>query len=235
MKTSWRWCGLLIASLFIGGCQTAAPKVQTPIAVTKPAPVISAQVLIDRQVERLLWQAERALSADRLMSPDHDNAYDRYRAVLLLRPASAQARSGLQQVLIRYIQLGRQALAHSQLPLAREYVARAALVDADNALLKEFRVALAQAQARNVNDSAANEFPLEQEALDRRDSESLAVIERVAHRVKVSDEALLIIARNDAEGRWVYQQMRKAAEGYRIRGDIQIGAAPKIVVYPPIQ
>jgi hypothetical protein len=50
----------------------------------------------------------------------------------------------------------------------------------------------------------------------------------VAHKAKQTDQFVLIIARNDTEGRWVYQQLRNAVPGYLVRGDIRIGSPARV-------
>lgn len=257
---------LLLLGSLLSGCisQEPAPKPKVvqpqPTVVLRPAPPT-----VEQRVSLLLRQAERALSADRLLLPAGDNAYDRYQAVLKLQPNNAQAKSGLQVIAMRYIDMGRTALRHSRVSDARVYAQRAKRVYADNPLLRELEQALAEAEhnqrvaalavapsqaagtqqgvnrgseqdnnSKSAQTSADNEYPLSPAALSKRGDEIKAVLAKVAQRVKVSDEVLLIVARNDEEGRWLYQAMKKAAEGHRIRGDIKVGSPPKIVVYPPI-
>ena len=193
------------------------------------------QAAKQRRIDALLMRAEWALGRDRLMTPESDSAYGLFQRVLRLEPDNQQARSGLQQVSIRYIQLARDSVAHDKLARASGYYAQARRIDPDNPLLAEFEQMYRAAQQAQRRATSGNEIMLDPTALSRRDEQLLEVLGSVAQRVKVSDESMMIVARNDAEGRWLYQQMRKAAEGYRIRGDIQIGAVPKIVVYPPIQ
>jgi hypothetical protein len=249
---------LLLLGSLLSGCisQAPAPKPKVvqplPTVAAKPAPPT-----VEQRVSLLLRQAERALSADRLLLPAGDNAYDRYQAVLKLQPNNAQAKTGLQVISMRYIDMGRTALRHSRVSDARVYAQRAKRVYGDNPLLRELEQALAEAEQhqrvaalavdpspaahtkqgsapKSAQASADNEYALNPAALSKRGDEIQAVLAKVAQRVKVSDEVLLIVARNDEEGRWLYQAMKKAAEGHRIRGDIKVGSPPKIVVYPPI-
>ncbi|MYM63279.1 N-acetylglucosaminyltransferase [Pseudomaricurvus sp. HS19] len=185
-------------------------------------------------VRSLLAQGEAALEADKLLQPEANNAFDRFQAVLLLQPDNQQAQSGLKQISARYAQLARDALAHSKLTIAREYARSAELVDPDSPLLPELQVAIARAAAQQARATKELEFPLALTALNQRDAEQLPVLAELVARVRESHESLLIVARNDAEGRWVYQQLRNYAEGYRIRGDIKVGPQPHIVVLPPI-
>ena len=44
-----------------------------------------------------------------------------------------------------------------------------------------------------------------------------------ANKAKDSHSLVVILSRSDVDGRWIYQQMRKAVPGYRLRADIRTG------------
>lgn len=244
-------------TLLLSACVTQEPAPRTAAQVQPVEAARPAGPTLDQRVGLLLRQAERALYNDRLLLPADDNAYDRYQAVLKLQPGNAQAKTGLQMIAMRYIEMGRTALRHSRLSEARTYATRARQVYADNPLLREFEQALADAQrhqaqaalgtptapsagsgsgadSRSTQAQSANEYPLNPAALSQRGAEIQAVLKQIADRVKRSDEVVLIVARNDEEGRWVYREMKKAAQGHRVRGDIKVGSPPRVVIYPPI-
>ena len=245
MKTSrWTWPGqtqkpvvMWMACLSIlTACQPQSVKPDPNLVYQQEqARIAREQAAAERRLEALLMRAEWALGRDRLTTPARDSAYGLFQEVLRLQPGNDQALSGLQQVAIRYIQLARTAVAHGKLTKASGYAAQARRIDPSNPLLVEFEKMYQVALEAEKAAVSGNELLLDSEALSRRDENLLPLLGEVAERIKASDETIVIIARNDAEGRWLYQQMRKAAEGYRIRGDIQVGAVPKIVVYPPIQ
>ena len=81
---------------------------------------------------------------------------------------------------------------------------------------------------------ADNEFPLAEAALTAQSADVVDYLQAIARRARQEDESLLIVARSDAEGRWIYQQMRQAVQGYRLRGDIKLGKRPKVLLLPPI-
>ncbi len=229
--------GIIIVAGLLSACQ--------PQPVKPPVDKARQQMLEDqrriqqqqtqkRQIQSMLQRAEFQLGRDRLMTPARDSAYGYYQAVLRLEPDNQQAKSGLQSIVIRYIQLARDALAHSKLGLAEQYYDHAKRMAPRNPLLAEFEAALQQAQEKKTDLAEQSEFVLDRQALAQRQTQIVELLQQVATRVKTSDESVLIVARNDAEGRWLYQQMRKAAEGYRIRGDIKVGPEPKIVLHPPI-
>lgn len=191
-------------------------------------------------VRDLLAAAEAALAADRLTTPLHDNAFDRFQAVLLLDPGNSQARSGIQQIFSRYLDMIRSALGRNDLGRARAMLERARLVQHDHPMLDELDAEIArlrqQSEVPGEMSVAADgkEFLLNGQSLQRKDQQLVVRLQELARQVKESNETLLIIARNDAEGRWIYQRMSEGVPDYRLRGDIQLGRTPKILILPPI-
>lgn len=224
-----RW-SVYLGALLLLGCATEP---QQP-----PAKVVEPHVSRETVVDNLLRRAERALQADRLASPAHDNAADRYRAVLKLDPDNSQAKTGLQLVVMRYVDLARDALAKSRIEKADYFLARArgvGGVESSNSLLLDLHQHIQAAKAAKKAESAGqNRFDLDTTMLSRKAPELQALLADIAQRVRETDEALLIVARTDAEGRWLYQQMRRSVPGYRLRGDIKIGKRPYISLQPPI-
>lgn len=225
----WSWLFLLGVYVVLAGC-VSAPSHKTSETIAGPQR--------HNPVPLLLRQAEMYLARDRLMSPASGNAYDRFQAVLMISPDHPQAVSGLQQILIRYLELGRAALRKNDTALARRMLASAARIDANNLLLQEFQQELdrALASAGRAQSGVANhaEFVLDGNDLAARNSALRQVLASVAQRLRGTDKSVLIVARNDAEGRWLYKALREAASGQRIRGDIKIDSVPRVVLLPPI-
>jgi hypothetical protein len=218
------------------------PGAETPEAVVEntPAPP-AAKRTVDDEVRELLKDAEAALAADRLTTPVHDNAFDRFQAVLLLRPHNQQARSGLQQITVRYAAMIRRALARNQPEAARALAERAKLVDRDHPLLAELNAEIIVVQghlAARENALAGNadkEVLLNIQDLEQRNEALIEQLKSLAAQVRETEKSLLIVARDDAEGRWIYQRMSEGAPGYRLRGDIRLGRVPKILLLPPFE
>jgi hypothetical protein len=188
--------------------------------------------------ERWLEEGDRALSADRLLSPLGDNAHDRYRAVLIYDPDNTRAISGLQAIALRYLDLARSAAARSALSQAQGYLDLAASVDPGNPLVAEFSEKVSDQRARLQSASPLTQdgqvVQLNGELLRQRADELVVDLQQLARRVKDTGEFLLIVARTDAEGRWIYQQMRDGTPNYLLRGDIHLGSPPRIELQPPL-
>jgi len=157
--------------------------------------IAHSKIEIQAAVEDLLTTADNYLKQDQLRTPANANAYDRYKAVLLLDKNNARAQAGLDAIVRRYLELAR-------------------------------------VTAKRGRDNT--QFELDKTALSNRDRVMVAQLQSLGLRVKDTREYVLIHARSDAEGRWIYQQMRNASKGYRLRGDIRRSKTPKVILQPPL-
>lgn len=232
----------LAMALSLGACQLpfyANQKKPAPVApapVPPPVPVITKEQQV---VRMLLLNGEYTLSRDQLLTPVNDNAYDFFRAVLKLDPNNQRAKGGLQGIVMRYVDLARQAAARGNYTQATAMLNNARIVDPDNLLIKEVSVALSEqiksAPPVQPYRGGANEFLLEASLLGKDDPQILTRIGEIAQKLKATDSLAMIIARSDVEGRWIYQKMRDAVPGYRVRGDIKLGGPPRVQLVPSAQ
>lgn len=195
------------------------------------------------RIERLVAQAESALLNGQLTLPIEDNAYDRFQAVLLLDPSNEYAKKGMQRILLAYIVRVHQALTAGRVADAKRMGQRVqgyfpkdplvlvlmAKIAATEKTLNAKEIKILQA---SVDDGTRVLLP--KSALSQRGKGAESILTKVALRVRESDEGVMIYARSDSEGRWIYKTMKKAAEGYRIRGDIRINHNPSIVFMAPL-
>lgn len=244
---------LLIVSSFIllSSCKSTpvveAPKPQPVVTAEPPkeelptlSPAEKARVNLE---QKLLAEAETAYRAGRLIEPSHDNAYDRFQSVLLLNPNNNLARAGVQAILLSYAEKIRNTMKMGHVTSAQNLLRTAELYYPANSLLMDLKKDIASARAREEEVLLANEpenntrvdYPLPTGALSRKSSTITAYLKRIAERLQETDETVLIYARNDAEGRWIYSQLNKSVTGYRVRGDIRIAGSPKISILPPLQ
>ena len=93
-----------------------------PLSVRQePVPVA---VSLSKKTGDLIALAEAALGEDRLMIPKQNNAYSYYQQVLALEPGNADALSGLDKIVGRYIELARYAIQRQDKVRAKRYVER---------------------------------------------------------------------------------------------------------------
>ncbi|MDT8427634.1 MAG: hypothetical protein RQ757_02580 [Pseudomonadales bacterium] len=171
----------------------------------------------------LLYEGQKALAADRLMTPPEDSALARFNRVLALQPGNPVALQGIQDVAGRYLQLAETASRQGQFDNALLFLQRAAMVADSHPGLPAAREYLAREQARtqSVYTLSAGELASQSASLMSR-------LQEIAALVRDTEAFLLITAPSDAQGRWIYAQMQAAVQGYRLRGDIEIGEQPSI-------
>lgn len=224
---------------------TEQPKQAVPISVpSDPLPSERpATIPLKKRMENaLLQQAQHAFSEGSFTTPAHNNAYDKFQSVLLINPHSEQARAGIQAILLKYSQLIRLAISEGRLATAKNYLHAAEIYYPANALLMDLKQQIREAEAAytQVEDDPPiesqkkyEEVALAVSDLNRKSESLLQMLVGLARRVEETDEGILIFARTDREGRWIYKQMKDAVPGYRVRGDIRISKSPKIRILPP--
>lgn len=210
--------------------------------------IAHSKIEIQAAVEDLLTTADNYLKQDQLRTPANANAYDRYKAVLLLDKNNARAQAGLDAIVRRYLELARVTAKRGRLSQAREFIANAERVGGKTKQTQRALAAIGQVKATTPNTklqkpvpivakadvSDNTQFELDKTALSNRDRVMVAQLQSLGLRVKDTREYVLIHARSDAEGRWIYQQMRNASKGYRLRGDIRRSKTPKVILQPPL-
>jgi hypothetical protein len=187
-----------------------------------PAVRPAAPINQDR-LDLLLDQGDRALAAGRLLTPIDDCAYDYYRQALLVAPNHPAAVHGLERVADRYIGMAEQAADRGQFDTAKAMLKHARYVDPD-------RPGIAETQALIDMRSSAKRrhVPLDAEELSSRAAGLADQLKALGGQAKAQDAWVIIHARSDAEGRWIYQQLASAAGDRRIRAELTIGAPPAV-------
>lgn len=230
---------IVFSLIALGACQQQPPKKVAPPVVVAPSPAPQAEVKIPQIIKSLLLNGEYTLAQDQLLTPVNDNAFDYFRAVLKLDPTNQRAKGGLQGIVMRYVDLARQAAAKGNYALATRMLNNARMVDPNNLLIKEVSEGLvAQIAAQPPVESykgGDNEFLLDAKLLGRENPEIFAQLARIVEKLKATDSLAMIVARSDNEGRWIYQQMRAVDSNYLVRGDIQIGSPPRVKLVPRLE
>ncbi len=226
----------------LSACQTPfwmkkkveAPPPPPPV-VQKPAPVTKEQQVVNM----LVLNGEYTLSQNQLLTPKNDNAFDYFRAALKLDPNNQRAKGGLQGIVMRYVDLARQAAARGNYSQATTMLNNARIVDPNNLLIKEVSAALTEqiksAPPVEPYRGGANEYLLDGNLVGKDDPQILARIAEITNKVKQTNSFAMIVARTDVEGRWIYQKMREAVPGYRVRGDIKLGSPVRVILEPVAQ
>ncbi|TNF36022.1 MAG: hypothetical protein EP312_02325 [Gammaproteobacteria bacterium] len=209
--------------------------------VPAPVPEASAQ---QRWIAQVLTEAEVAFMENRLMVPVTDNAVDRYQQVLDIDPANEHALLGMKKVGRRYLSLAMEAANGGDLVAAQRYVDRAKTVDPGYEAIAHMEDYLALLETEQRRDRAKqtrskntrpNERWLDASAVSARSAGMVAELHDLARQIQAWDTRFEIIARSDAEGRWIYQTMRDAVSGYRLRANLSIGREPRVLLMDVIE
>lgn len=218
----------------LAACQST-PKQEAAEAVPETAPVAAPVELTAQQkvIHNLLAEADYALSQNKLLNPINDNAHDRYRSVLLMDPENERAKLGLQTIAMHYVEAARAAAKRGNIGEAQSLIRYARGID-NNPVVQDAEQTLRK-QAASVSVAAAKpyqaadgEVVLDGKLLQSKDPQVNGQLTNVAQKAKQTDQFVLIVARSDAEGRWIYQQLRNAVPGYLVRGDIRIGQPARV-------
>lgn len=186
-------------------------------------PILRARILAD-----MLFEASMAFDDNRLMLPAGDNAYDRYLEVLSFAPDNQIALQGLVDIVDRYVVMANQAIQIGQFDNAEDYLARAQSIKPDKQNIIETRIVLAR-----ESSVSRDYFALDPEELAAQSLAIMSQLGTIGELVRNYDATFLITARSDAEARWIYQVMREAVGGFRLRGNITLGLQPTIQVNIP--
>ena len=176
----------------------------------------------------ILYEGRLAFDDNRLMSPPGNNAYEIYQEVLVLDPGNAVPAQGIEDIVLRYIELSDAALTLGQYDQADNYLSRARQINPGRAELEEARQRLAQARETKIQL-----YALDPGALGEQNLDMMTQLAQIAEHIRTLEATFLINARTDAEGRWIYKVMREAVGGYRLRGNIAVTGSPTILVTLP--
>jgi len=171
-----------------------------------------------KQVADLLGKGQAALQQDQLIAPENDCAVHYFREVLSIVPDQPQAQEGMQAVFNRYLDFAR--TAHN----SGDFTQALAMVDQAEAILpptaisqamrtqileEQARVAAARAKKLAATKAKGVDYLLSIEGLDKKDDKIQQRLKVIAEHVRTIKGSIRIEARSDAEGRWIYEQMKQ--------------------------
>lgn len=213
--------------LCVAGCASAPAQPATP-----PPPPPKPADAKAQKIDLLLGRADAALSMQALTEPASENAYDLYRAVVIMDPTNLRGQEGIKKVAEAYPAQVEEAIIGKQYDAALRKLQKGLILFPTNARLKQMeaqvraaKLAQTQAAAKSTTISLpVSELTAKSPAIEN-------TLRNLAKRVAGSNELVIINARSDAEGRWIYKTMKDAA-GARLRGDIKISSTPSIQLHP---
>jgi hypothetical protein len=222
----------LVALLSLAGCTNPdvverPPPTPPSTPMTSPSPPEAPLPSIDLdRLDELLTLGDEALREDRLLTPVDGSAYDYYSLALEVAPEHPAALAGLNKLVDRYLGLAAEAAQRGRYDRARNLLERAKFVNAEHE-----GIGLAEAQIEMFEGAQRQTISLDGRALAARSRELAATLAGLGGKAKAAGAWVTITARNDAEGRWIYQQLRRAPGDTRIRAELVIGGTPSVQIY----
>lgn len=225
-----RVMGVVALASALGACQST-PKQEEPVPVVQQAPAPVEVTPQQKVINSLLSEADYCLSQNKLLNPMADNAHDRYRSVLLMDPENERAKLGLQTISLRFVELARTAAKRGNMSEAQTMIKYARGID-NNSVVQDaaetLRKQVGTMPVAKPYTPGEGEVLLDAKLLQAKDPQITTQLVGVAQKAKQTDEFVLITARTDAEGRFIYQLLRNAVPGYLVRGDIKIGSPARV-------
>lgn len=217
--------------LLLGSCQT--PPVESTPGESRPAnEALDIRVLSDaevysgsesadtsRMIPDILYAALQALSEDRLLTPVDDNAHGRFKRVLAMDPKNELALEGLQNIVVRYLQLAGESMNRGIFDEAEILLDRARFVDPSHPGI----VIAAEALRLEMNSNDLF-FKLDYPSYAARSELAQNELADIARQTREHEAFFLITAPNDDLARWMVSVMREAVTGYRLRGNIELSS-----------
>lgn len=240
-----RNAALFPIALLLPVLAAAAPAVPAPATVSKVFVPPSRNEVLIRQY---LYEAQDALARDRLTSPKNDNAYAGYQRVLALDPRNEKARAGIKLISRRYLSMAKKAEQEGDFERAIGYARQAQRMapgyEGSAHMVKYLEQRRSEYDARQLQiakaggagaevtlKSKGNEYFLAAADVSRRNLVAKAQLAKIAEKAQKLDSRLLIIAKNDGDGRWMYAQMRDSlTSDYRLRANLRVDSQTRIVL-----
>ncbi len=174
------------------------------------------------EIVALNQQAEAAINNDRLTKPVANNAYHYYQQVLVLDNNNLQARQGLKAIAEAYAVQATHAANEGRIEDYRYDLSWVEKITPNSERLAELK-------ALDPNKRGSNIWLIKRSDLKARNRFARNQIQQAAIIAKRYQSRVKIVAPNDADGRWIYQQMRNYADDYLFRSSLIVGDSAKIV------
>ncbi|XOV87198.1 MAG: hypothetical protein ACFHX7_19900 [Pseudomonadota bacterium] len=217
---------LVIVTLCVAGCEVQPTRPTKPDPVTPPLqqPPDADPEPDERelQINRLLGKAYLAYVESRLTTPVEDNAYLHYVHVLALDPGNEEALQGLSQIVEKYLEWAITNVDRGNFSVATDYLNKASSIDEFHPNIPAVRNLIQDQQSRDRRI-----ISLSTSGLSTRDSALAAELQQIGKFAASHQATVIIRARNDAEGRWIYQQLNSEAEA-RVRARLELGSNPRL-------
>jgi len=199
----------------------SAPRPALAAAATADAEALTpgaggAPTADDETVADLLYAAEEAFDADKLIFPAAESALTIYERVLVIDPDNEAAERGIERIVERYLQLALEAARERRFVAAEDWLGKARLVDRDHPSIKPTAL-----QIRLLQQASRQRLTLNRSQLRSRDATLAARLQDFGGDARRQDCHVVIRTGSDADGRWIYQQLAAGPGERRIRARVE--------------
>lgn len=214
-----------LAVLNLSSCAVVQRK-PAPHPAPKPAavkPVRPATSSAHRgEVNALLEQATLDFKQNRLTTPRDNNAYLYYMRVLALDPHNVRANQGIADIAEKYLDWAIEDANAGHYPSAKSFLGKAHAIEPDQPNIPAVRRLIEEHQnASNLT------YYLPTDSLNQKSESIVNELKDIGHSISKKKASVVITARTDSEGQWIYQQMN-AATPDRIHARLDIGDRPSV-------
>lgn len=175
------------------------------------------------EVKRLLRSAQYSLTDGLLIDPPEQSALRYFERALEIDPGNVDARYGIESIVDQLVAQARAAAEQSDFAKARAILARAALIDGEHPAVRP-----AQNELDLLEHARRNIYRLDPAALAAGADSARSQLLAAGRSSRADGCRAIIYARNDAEGRTMYDVMSASTGTARIRAELRIAAAPRV-------
>ncbi len=204
----------LILVLLVSACAT---RPQETAPAPSPDSADTEIVAIPRdELYTLLDQADQAIERDHLTYPEEGSAYGIYQSILDRDPTQSDAQRGLEHVVEKYVELAMSALDRGQYATARSMLARARIILPDHPSIEP-----TERQIRLLSQAQRTQVKLSQKIIDGPPQSLETALGDIASTPAGTRCRYTIWARNDRQGRHIYQVLSASISG-RLPAQIEV-------------
>jgi MSHA biogenesis protein MshN len=144
---------------------------------------------LQTQIYQLIDQASRAMTLDRLTSPENDNAYFYYQELLKLDAQNPVAIAGVNKITDRYLQMAEKSIKKNDFTKAGFFLDKAGMVTPNDIRIADFRNHLSIIEGQ---DSVSVSDPFEPDSRLRGNDEFLSNNEALSNNETPSNDKALL-------------------------------------------
>ena len=224
------YCLLILCATGLSGCQMLEQGNRSEQETIQNTNLERSNGLSLDQIDRiniLLSDAFLAFQDNRLTTPVEENAYLIYMQVLSIDPENNYANLGLTEIVEKYLDWALNAAEQKHYRKALDYLNKARSIDDAHPNINAVYMQIEESKLEKQL-----EFKLSVSALQNRSDNVAIQLEKIALIVEEHNASVVIAARSDKDGRWIYKQLNDSTTT-RVKATFLPSTVPFVrVLYP---